>query len=341
MARGHGERPAGGGSARLALLGDLNTGGGIDALLGQRPPEWFWADTLDVLRLADGAIANLEVPLTASRAKWQGRKLLKFRASPDTAAILTAANLRLVNLANNHVLDRRERGLLDTRSHLDEAGIAHAGAGPDLATARRAAHATIGGLRVALIGLTDNMAVWAADAAGAGHHFVTTDTAAVNRAYIAGLIAEARAAGAEFVIVSAHVGINYVGRAHRRRYRAFARMVIEAGADLYHGHSAHMVDAVEPWKGGIILYDCGDILHDYIPVPLRPSEWAMVFLLDVKAGAARRLRMVPCQIGANRVRRAAPALSRRIMRRMRRLSRPLGVELDGADGELILDLSSG
>jgi poly-gamma-glutamate synthesis protein (capsule biosynthesis protein) len=58
------------------------------------------------LRDAVGVFANLECAITTHAAWWsRTTKVFHFRASPGTTAILRAANIRWVSLANNHSLD--------------------------------------------------------------------------------------------------------------------------------------------------------------------------------------------------------------------------------------------
>jgi hypothetical protein len=80
---------------RLAFLGDLMLGGEISETLRSQPPEWFWGDTLPILRQADAVIANLEGPITASDERWtKSSKMYHFKADPEAVRILTAGNIR-------------------------------------------------------------------------------------------------------------------------------------------------------------------------------------------------------------------------------------------------------
>ncbi len=47
-----------------------------------------------------------------------------------------------------------------------------------------------------------------------------------------------------------------------------ARLYVEAGADLYLGHSAHLFQGVEVYRGRPIFYDAGDFVDDYAVDPL-------------------------------------------------------------------------
>src|SRR5262249_24064988 len=124
----------------VALVGDVMLGRGVAAEIEQRPPASFWGDALPLLRRADLVVAGLECAITHASVPWtRTPKVFHFRAPPAAVQVLRAAEIGLVALANNHTLDFEVAGLLDTIAFLDAAGIAHAGAGRNLAAARRPA----------------------------------------------------------------------------------------------------------------------------------------------------------------------------------------------------------
>jgi len=119
---------------------------GGDVMLGRLVREVMLRDGIHaplagvapLLRSADLVLANLECALTDSAERWHGApKAYYFAAPPEAGQALVDAGIRLVSLANNHSLDYDVRGLTDTLRILDAHGIAHAGAGPDLAPSDR------------------------------------------------------------------------------------------------------------------------------------------------------------------------------------------------------------
>src|SRR5579871_1293076 len=180
---------------RLAMIGDVMLGRGVAAGIGYRSPESFWGTTLPLLREADLALANLECVITTHTTPWNHPpRVFHFRTPPEGVEILRAAGVRLVSLANNHTLDFGEPGLLDTLRALDAAEIAHAGAGIDLAEARRPALVEAGGLRVGLIAFTDNVPEWAATPEKAGVHHIAIHPDAETLGMVEQAVARARAA---------------------------------------------------------------------------------------------------------------------------------------------------
>lgn len=87
--------------------------------------DYIWGDALDAFRAADLRIINLETALTC--AERPAPKGIHYRYHPANLACLTAAGIDCCVLANNHVLDWGEQGLLETLDALDSAGLPHAG----------------------------------------------------------------------------------------------------------------------------------------------------------------------------------------------------------------------
>jgi poly-gamma-glutamate synthesis protein (capsule biosynthesis protein) len=76
-------------------------------------------------------------------------------------------------------------------------------------------------------------------------------------------------------------------------FRRFAHAAIDRGVDVIHGHSAHVVQAIERYGRGVILYDTGNFIDDYWKIPFRRTTWSFVFGLTVENGRPVRLELVP------------------------------------------------
>lgn len=326
-------------TARLAFLGDLMLGRGTSDALRRQSPEWFWGDVLPMLRGCDAVLANLESPLTAAGERWwKTWKFFHFRADPAAARILQAGNVRFVCLANNHMLDYGAAGLLDTLATLDCAGIVHAGAGRDLAEATSGRLLEAGGLRLGLLAATDGMPEFAAGAARPGTNHVAFRDDGPGLDWVETQAAILRAAGAALVVLSLHWGPN-MRRRPSDRFRRFAHGAIARGVDIIHGHSAHVVQAVERHGRGLILYDTGNFIDDYWKFPFRRTVTSFVFTLDLEGGRPRALRLAPVRLHPWPVSLAQGEARRAIIGNMVGLSAALGTRLtETADGlEAVLD----
>ncbi len=305
----------------VAFLGDIMLGRLVDEQITVRPPESFWGDTLPVLRGCDAVIANLECAVTDHRQIWQETpKVFYFGAKPAAVDILRVANIKCVNLANNHTLDYEVEGFLDTLRHLDEAGIEHVGAGNNLAEAREPAVLDIAGIKMGFIGLTDNEPAFAASDRRPGTNYTPIDTEPHTIQPVKEQIASARSRGAEIVCLSAHLGPNMVPEPSDS-FIEFAHKMADLGVDIFYGHSAHVFQGVEIYDKTLIMHDTGDFLDDYAVDYDLHNDWSFIFLIEIAGGAIGRLRLLPVRLSFAQVGLAVGDEFDRIRNRMRTLCR--------------------
>lgn len=322
----------------LAFIGDVMLGRMVSEEIPFRDPESFWGSALPVLRGADAVFANLECAITRHTSPWvRTPKVFHFRAVPQAVNVLRAADVRYVSLANNHILDFEEDGLLETLAQLDAVGIAHAGAGRTLEEAIAPALLEIEGLRIGLFSLTDNEPDFAArsDHAGVFHYDVFLENP--EKVALIGRIEALKRSGVDLVVLSAHLGPNMVTEP-ATRFRTFAQTMAKSGVDLFHGHSAHVFQGVEVCEGRLILHDAGDFLDDYAVDPLLRNDWSFIYLVEVEDGVLRRLKLLPVRLNYARVDLAMGDELIAIRDRMMSLSLKLGTSLVATDQGLELSL---
>ncbi|MBH8561931.1 CapA family protein [Nostoc sp. CENA67] len=277
----------------LAFIGDVMLGRGVNEQMKRKSPESLWGDVLPILRGADAVIANLECAITQQTQEWSRTpKMFYFRADPTAVEVLRTANIQCVSLANNHILDFNDQGLLDTLKYLNAAGIHHVGAGRDISEATTPMIMDIAGLRVGMIALTDNEPDFAATKDSPGINYLEIIPNPLTLSLIESAVVQLRQAGAKLVVLSAHWGPNMV-ISPPLHFRQFAHAVVDSGVDIFHGHSAHIFQGVENYKQGLILYDTGDFLDDYAVDPVLRNDWSFVFLVEVSDRGLYKLRLIP------------------------------------------------
>src|SRR5512138_582578 len=240
----------------IAAVGDVMLGSGFpDETGGLLPPD-DGAHLLDevapVLRAADLAFANLEGPLADSGtsekcARSKPGRCYAFRVPTRYAKLLAAAGFGVVSVANNHAGDFGEAGRASTRAALQANGIRWAGAVGEVTRLE------VKGRRVAVVAFSTS-----------GGNPDVRDLPEAAR-----LVREARE-GADLVLVSFHGGAEGADRQHvppgheeflgedRGDLRAFARTVVDAGADLVVGHGPHVVRGMEVVRGKLVAYSLGN-----------------------------------------------------------------------------------
>lgn len=327
-------------SVTLALAGDVMLGRVVNRMIGELGFAYPWGDMLPAIQRTDRFLINLECALTAHKKRWRdtGYKPFYFRADPRAVETLRIAGVHFAALANNHAADFGITGLLDTVRHLDAAGIAHAGAGADLAAARAPAFLTVGELRVGIVAFADYPAVWAAGPESPGISYAPVSLACEDFGPIRRALSSARRQ-ADLVVFSIHWGPNMRARP-TPAFRAFAWRVIEAGADVFWGHSAHVVQGAEIWQGKPILYDTGDFVDDYAVDRALRNDLSALFLLRVRPPAIERIDVVPVAIGRCQVNRARGADRDWFCERFTSLCAELGTEVGAANGALTIPVAA-
>jgi len=135
-----------------------------DTMLTRRLPpfkeERFLA-LRELLRANDAAFANLEGTVHTWEEGTPGITQGTFMTTePKLLDDLKWLGINMVSCANNHAFDYGEGGVLANIKHLDEAGIAHAGTGRNLAEARAPAYLDTPNGRVALVAATATFRPW-------------------------------------------------------------------------------------------------------------------------------------------------------------------------------------
>lgn len=299
----------------VALAGDTMLGRGVAEALERASPESLVApEVAAAFAEADLAILNLECCVSERGDPWPDpRKPFFFRAPPAAVGLLRHLGVDCVTLANNHALDYGAEALVDTFEHLVAAGIAWAGAGRDLAEARRPAVLEARGFRLAVVCASDHPPDFAAGPGTPGIAYSPLDDPL--EPWLREAIHEAPA---DAVLVSPHWGPNMTP-APVARVRRAARAFVAAGATLVAGHSAHVFHGVE----GRVLFDLGDFLDDYARHPVLRNELGLLFVVRLDADGPRRVEALPLRLDYARTGVAEGRDAVWIERRLRALGTPV------------------
>jgi hypothetical protein len=230
---------------------------------------------------ADIAVANFENP--APNVSSYHTSGIRFTADPRLIPGLVKAGIDYVSIANNHIGDAGDLGILQTIANLKKRGLKYSGAGKDLAAARKPAILEAGGTTVAILGYDA-----IAKAYYAGPDEIGSSQLSLKRAKVD--IKKARAAGADLVIVFPHWGVEYRNKPFQAQ-QELARAIIDAGADMIIGNHAHWVGAVEIYKGKPIWYALGNFVFDQ--TWSEPTMEGITLELTFQGASLRQIRMRP------------------------------------------------
>ncbi len=209
------------------------------------------------IEAADYAVVNLEVTLGGK--PYSGYPC--FSAPDEYARQLKDDGFDLLLTANNHCLDRRDKGVRRTIETLDAMGIPHIGTYVNRAArnAQLPFIATINGIKVAMLDYTY----------GTNGINIQGDVVVdyIDRRVIKADIAAARKAGAQAICVNMHWGIEYTLTPVAEQ-KQLAQFLIDEGVDLIIGGHPHVVEPFEmrhsdKWNKDVLLvYSLGNFISN-------------------------------------------------------------------------------
>ncbi len=310
----------------IGFSGDVMIGRLVNRHLSTARPLYLWGDMLPEIRSTDINIFNLEAALTTSRQKVD--KVFNFKSDPANVQALLEANVHAVNLANNHVLDFSESGLLETLQTLDDAGILHVGAGKNLREASRPVIMTKNEITIGLLGITDNEPGWEAKDLSSGIRYVEEGDIEKIGKDIAELKEQV-----DIAIVSGHLGPNMQERPSKYLVN-FVHDIMDAGADIFHGHSAHIFQGIEYFDRKLILYDTGDFVDDYYVDPILRNDRSFFFKVTVDKEGVEDVQLIPTLISNFQVNHSTGQDFAETVERMKLLSKEFETDLELKDNSL-------
>lgn len=255
-------------SLTLGCLGDLMIANRVlDALRGigaESIASRIWAP----LEGVDVVLANLEAPITDSRRVRENKRYnLK-----NSAEILNLFDRRFIlGLANNHMLDYGERGLLDTLEALETRNLLHAGAGRNLEEARRPVITNIAGVHLGVI--------CAADPRFQAATKTSPGTFPARPELLKESIQEVRQRS-DVIVVSIHAGTEFLSVPSPNQLR-LAELCLKEGVRVVSFHHAHRVSGIMEEERGVVFFGTGNyVFPRLIPVkgvhPKESAAWRVI-----------------------------------------------------------------
>ncbi len=232
----------------LMAVGDIMLGGRAERVLAEHGPDYPFQSTVPLFRRAHVVLGNLEGPL-CRKARREERRY-SYKVNPALATALANAGIRVVTLANNHLLDCGRAGVLETLTALRSADVAALGAGVNETAAHTPVIIQAGRWRVGLLGYYWNRRCAA-----------TAELPGSAMDHPAALEADIRELRSQVdrVVVTAHWGVPYV-REPSDEDRAKARLAVDCGADAVIGHHPHIIQPFEIYRDRPIFYSLGNFM---------------------------------------------------------------------------------
>jgi poly-gamma-glutamate synthesis protein (capsule biosynthesis protein) len=190
------------------------------------------------LKSTDLTIGNLETTLAGKGLGYSGYP--RFNSPDELARDLKAVGFDVLTTANNHCLDKGEKGLLRTLEVLDANGLYHTGTFASKEE-RKPLLIEINGIRIAILAYTY------------GTNGIPIPK---SKDYLVNLIdleqaqqdiSKAKEEGADFIIASLHFGTEY-RRTPTEEQRGIAQQFFAMGTDIIFGSHPHVLQPMEKGK---------------------------------------------------------------------------------------------
>jgi poly-gamma-glutamate synthesis protein (capsule biosynthesis protein) len=313
---------------------------------------------VEYLRGPDVCFSNLEVAIDvpASGAPTKERPQI---GKTDVLDCLKEMGINMLALGNNHSWDLGTEGILATLQEVEKRGFAYAGTGRTESQATAPGYLETPAGRVALVAMATGLIAPAARA--------TEDRPGVNELRfekqsllrsedterILGSIREA-ASHADYVIAYQH---NHEweneGTGTPGWQKHWARRCIDAGATVFIGHGARVLQGLEIYQGRPIFYNLGSfIFHSRQPAGHHPPPVWQTLVADCRfqSGKVTSIKFIPIVLndkGKSEERffqtRGAPLPARgeearAVLERFAEMSKALGTKIvvQGDTAELLL-----
>lgn len=189
---------------------------------------WPFKNTVQYFKEDSMTIANLEC--TFSDRKLTSDGTFYFVAPAEYANILVKGDVDFVTTANNHRHDFAEAGITDTEAALDAVGMAHAGENETYVY-------DMDGVKVGVYCLFNSLVP--------------------TKALVEKGVQTLKDKGAQYIVCALHWGVE--GSYHQTADEvAVAHAAIDAGANVVYGSHPHVLQPIEEYNGGVILYSMGN-----------------------------------------------------------------------------------
>jgi len=314
----------------IAAVGDVMLGHRAEPFLEREGPDYPYASVLPVLQQAQIVVGNLEFPISVRGTAAENKKFT-LRAGPVAVESLKAAGIRVVTLANNHILDFGPQALQDTLKALAENGILFTGAGMNLEDARAPALLRAGDRTIAFLAYSLTFPIEFYASPG------RPGTAPGYREYVKADIEKVRPK-ADLVVVSFHWGAELMTQA-KEYQQELGRRAVDWGADLVLGHHPHVLQELEVYRGRLIAYSLGNFVFGSESDRTNSS---IILLCTFKGKNLIRAEAVPLDVNNYRVayrpRVLTEGQAEKVIEELAAGSRKRGTTIEFRRGRGVIDL---
>lgn len=194
-----------------------------------------YARIKDTVSVADIATINQET-IVAKSYEPSGYPL--FNSPQELGQAVVDAGFDVASLANNHMLDKKAKGLAEAIEYWDSTPLVRTGAYKNAEELEQVEYIEKNGLKIGLVGITQYTNGLSLPGDSPLKYILTTDEATIARKI------KAAKAQCDVVLVNVHWGAEYTTKPSEDQ-RNLAKKMADWGANVIIGHHPHVLQPVE------------------------------------------------------------------------------------------------
>jgi hypothetical protein len=242
----------------------------------------MFAGVRDTIAGADLALCHLEVPIAEPGEEPSG--FPNFNAPPEVLDGIGRAGFDGCSTASNHVIDKGQAGVTRMLDAMDRAHLGHTGSARNAAEANTPKIYDVRGVRVAHLSYSQDFNGLRQPA---GKEWLAN---LIEPEQIKTAARQARAAGAEVVVLSLHWGTEYEHAPDLNQLRWAKDLLAAPEIDVILGHHAHVVQPFERIGDKWVVYGMGNELASH-ENPIDDSREGVMARLTLTKQATGRWRV--------------------------------------------------
>ncbi len=230
------------------------------------PATYFFEKVYDTLSSDDYTIANCETVLTDRKLTERekgGTRVFWFYGPTENAKIFTAGSVEVTGVVNNHMKDYGQAGYEDTLAALKKENLI-------VGDYNKPVYLEKNGIKAAIMFVN----LWS---------YGDTDK----------LIADMKKldADTDYKIIYFHGGVEATNYPEQWKVNA-CRKLIDSGANFVIGMHPHVLQPIEEYNGGVIVYSLGNFLFGGNTAPVKNT---IMYQVELKKGSFTQ-NVIPCQV---------------------------------------------
>lgn len=225
----------------------------------------FFTEVKEVLSTGDWVMGNLETTLAGEDAGgYTGYPL--FNAPAEIVDAVKTAGFNILTTANNHALDRGEKGVIRTLKNVRDRGLAATGTFTSTQEAEKILKVSKNNISMAVLAYsygTNGIPL------PKGKDYLVS---LIDEKKIVSDIAKARKQGADLITICLHFGEEYQRQPNTQQKKLVAALV-KAGADIILGSHPHVVQPYQIFEGpgnngklkkAVAIYSMGNFISGQV-----------------------------------------------------------------------------